>query len=1135
MAFVLPVALGGSRKQLCALIDTGAEVNLVGETLLPSSVKENGLGPKVRGITGHELEFQGWVEFPMRLNDQRTINVIAAVVKNSCTLVLGMPFLRDHDAVISIRKAEIRLGARIYSMNTRSSLLVGSLSTVEANDDVKAILECFPEVCTKDAIGRTEVVQHEIKLTTSWPICDRPRKYALWQQEIMDAEISKMLDVGVIRPSQSPYAAAVVLAKKKSGEWRFCVDYKNLNEVTIKDKHPLPRIKDLIRTIKESRYFITLDLRAGYWQVKMREEDVPKTAFRTHRGLYEFIVMPFGLTNAPATFQRLMETLFGDYHWRGILLYLDDILIHSPSRKGALDLLEIVLGRLRVAGLTINPEKCEFFPREINYLGHLLSEEGMRPNPRKVEAIKALHRPSDIKGVQRILGMFTYYQDFIPHYASHCEPLIEILRDKKRFRWGSEQDKALQKLKDAFVDVVLTIPLIGDDFLLETDASDHAVSGNLSVMRDGRVFPVELSSHTLSKPQRKWPIREKEAYAIVWSLERFEEYLRGRTVRVHTDHQSLKWFLSCKKGKLARWAQKLAEFDLDIYHKKGSELVHVDCFSRNPEDDEPLRDRMAFSAMRNSISGGTRQARDHNSTADSDEESSTGGSAYFLSDEGEVHSSSDDDEENDSEDGEEPLSSSYKLDLPTLEEVRAHASDLSETAEISILEGVPHYRGAIFMPEDLRARVIAYFHSIATGHGGISKTISKIHKLFNWPHLQEDVRDYVQSCYTCKKIKPGLELHQGALRRNPETLPFEVIHMDLWGPLVDTEGNSRSVLTIIDKSTRWAAAILLESKESRNIVEKFISEWCCRYGFPSKVITDQEPCFKESNLQETYRQLGIKGVHTTVYHPQGNSPVETFHRTLKNNIMTILSHNRVLPMQEVIQWALFAYNSSVNQITLETPSYLVFGLDIALPPERDWQKLSDRTVRERLELLAQTRLTVMFRANEVSETMMNRSNDQRHLVRLHVGDLVLMRRSDYQLTRLSALSESNKLVPKWSTPCRVLQTNQHGTTALCWDPLNRSKHQVHIQNIRFLQVPTNASQREEWIEELQGEMRSIGTSVSSKRLRKRIEREILDWNPSLTGNISREQHLLASESISKKPRTASSHEVWFSLLDHLEL
>ncbi|EZG43551.1 putative retrotransposon protein, partial [Gregarina niphandrodes] len=337
-----------------------------------------------------------------------------------------------------------------------------------------------------------------------------------------------MLEKGVIRPSRSPYASGIVLVKKKTGEWRFCIDYRPLNAVTVRDEFPIPRIDDLLRAVRGSRWFVALDLRAGYWQVAMRERDVPKTAFRTPTGLFEFVVMPFGLVNAPATFQRMVEQLFGDMYWSGVLVYLDDILVHAPTLDEVLRLLGEVLRRLQAAGLKLRLSKCTFLPKQIEYLGHVIEEGRIAPQPKKVEAIRQLKAPTDVRGLRQLLGMVGYYRSFVPNYAGVTQPLTRLMRGQVPYVWGEEQQHAFELVKASLVGAALCNDFSGAQLVVETDASDYAVAGILSCDSHGKMTPIEYMSKTLSEVEVRWPTREKEAYAIVAALRKFDVYIRGR-------------------------------------------------------------------------------------------------------------------------------------------------------------------------------------------------------------------------------------------------------------------------------------------------------------------------------------------------------------------------------------------------------------------------------------------------------------------------------------------------------------------------------------------------------------------------------------------------------------------------------
>lgn len=406
-------------KRLLGMVDSGAEMNVIGGKLaeyLDSKVYER--PPiKVKGSGGTTYIHQ-FIDLQIYLTNGHCIKITAGISPTFGTaLILGAPFLHSSGGNLDFKNhsfmtkfgmvpcifcpnleesntlevATVNVQSVVNIQGTKAEMGDEDLRTLERimgqaklepqeKKELKDVLIEYGDLWMGNPQGRTSIIKHRIKVTTNKPIRQKPRRFAAEQNKIIDDHIKEMLAQNIIRPSSSPHAQEIVLVKKKDGEWRFCIDYRRLNDVTVADEFPLPRINELIRHIKDSRYFVTLDLRAGYWQIMMDHESIPLTAFRAHQALYEYLVMPFGLKTAPATFSRLMNEVVGDLYWQGVCIYLDDILVHNVEFKEALRLTKIVLERLRRAGLTLSIKKCEFFPKELLYLGYIIGEGYMRPN-----------------------------------------------------------------------------------------------------------------------------------------------------------------------------------------------------------------------------------------------------------------------------------------------------------------------------------------------------------------------------------------------------------------------------------------------------------------------------------------------------------------------------------------------------------------------------------------------------------------------------------------------------------------------------------------------------------------------------------------------------------------------------------
>ena len=398
-----------------------------------------------------------------------------------------------------------------------------------------------------------------------------------------------MLHDGIIRASTSQWNAPLLVVPKKADsagkpKLRIVIDFRKLNDLTIGDSFPLPNIEEILDQLGNAKYFSTLDLASGYHQIPMAEHDKPKTAFSTPYGHYEYNRMPFGLKNAPATFQRLMNSVLIGIQGLRCLVYLDDIVIYGSSLEDHNKRLTEVLQRLREANLKLQPDKCEFLRKEVNYLGHVISEDGISPDPAKLQAIRDFPEPQKVKDVQSFIGLAGYYRKFIKEFSKIAKPLTKLTKKTEKFAWAAEQQIAFNTLKEKLTTApVLQYPDFTKEFNVTTDASDYAIGAVLSQGPIGNDRPIAYASRILNRAEQNYSTTEKELLAIVWAVKHFRPYVYGTKFKIVTDHKPLIWLFNVNDpgSRLIRWRLKLEEYDYEIIHKAGRANANADALSRN--------------------------------------------------------------------------------------------------------------------------------------------------------------------------------------------------------------------------------------------------------------------------------------------------------------------------------------------------------------------------------------------------------------------------------------------------------------------------------------------------------------------------------------------------------------------------
>ena len=1059
------------------LVDTGADVSLLSMELwtqieataqTKSKLEPSATAQGLVGVQGSPLQIHGVASVEIELAKEKFSSRVIVVDSLTSEAILGKDFLKDNRCVVNVGRntlhfethgitlplnsppvsqqvarvivsisetlevpprSEMEVMAKVPGVAAEGTWMVEQeersnavlvARAVVAPEQLFALLFDYADIfaADQDDLGRTGKIKHKINTGDSSPIRQPVRRVPPIRRDEARTLLQGMLQKGVIKPSTSPWASPIVLVKKKDGSTRFCVDYRKVNHVTRKDAYPLPRVDDILDTLAGSQYFSTLDLLSGYWQVEVDQEDQDKTAFCTPDGLFEFQVMPFGLCNAPATFQRLMELVLAGLQWTTCLVYLDDVIVVGRNFEEHLLHLKSVFQRMRESNLKLKPTKCALCLEKVNFLGHVVSRDGVATDPAKTNKVAQWPTPSTKKEVQRFLGLASYYRRFVENFATIAKPLHQLIEKNREFKWTEQCQHAFEELRHRLVSApVLSFPDFTKPFVLDTDASDTGIGAVLSQLQeDGSERVIAYASRVLSKPERRYCVTRKELLAVVVFVKQFRPYLLGKRFTLRTDHGSLTWLWNFRnpEGQLARWLERLQEFNFEIVHRQGRKHGNADAMSRMPcvqcgrddhDDDNTVAVVSQVASLEQKTSKELRTSQLEDPTV-----------GYIL----------------------KAREADQK---PSTEELKGKSMAVKRLSQLweklEVTDGIL-WRNfeddtgnvswkQLIVPESLRSEVLQELHAgVFGGHLGLEKTTERLKKRFYWLGYAQDIRNWCQTCATCAARKTMAPKNRAPLQTIEVGYPMQVVAVDIVGPFPESEAGNSYILVVGDYFSKWMEAYPIPNQEASTVARKLVDEFFCRFSTPEQLHSDQGKQFESELLKEICSILNIVKTRTTAYHPQCDGLVERFNRTLLSMLATTVA-DHPFGWEEALPKMCMAYNSSVHSTTGYTPFFLMYGREARLPIDIVYgvpaQQQQDETTCSTYASSMRKTLERAYERVRIKLSTGHKVQKQLYDKRVHgneyqEGELVWLH------STVIPKGRSKKLHLPWTGPYRILKTSE---------------------------------------------------------------------------------------------------------------
>lgn len=984
-----------------ALVDTGSDITCISESLFNQiKTKDLPIMPikaiQIRGAVGkRSTKIQQIVSLNIELGTFN-LNIAFLIVPNLIRpMILGFDFLVQHEVTLLLDSKHFgvyiernKIQCFVPFISRQACLQVNNIES-EKRDHIsdittgnaireselqrlKAILNKYPDVFSAK-LGRTNCYEHKIVMQNDTMTLNRSYQIPYAYRERVAERLQEMVDQGIISRESTPYSSPLTFALKKDGSIRVLLDARGINKYMVAESEAPPLQNDILSAFHGVRFITTLDLNNAYYQIPINEEGRKYTGFTFNGKSYVYNVLPQGLKTSVGSFSRAMDKVLGSDVREFCVNYLDDLAIITKGKmEEHLEHIDRVLSKLSKAGLTCNVKKCEFICKEVKLLGFIVSTEGIRSDPGKIQAIQEFPPPRKVKHLRAFLGLCNFYRRFIPEYGAITIPLNDLLRKGRKWSWSDIEQKAFDSVKQRFLQTIeLHHPDFSKPYYLQTDCSGVGLAGVLYQLDDvGEVKVLCFHSRALRGAELNWTVTEQEFFAVISCLKKFETYLRGNKVYIRTDHKALTFVKSWKlyNGRVTRWVSYLEQFDYEVEHIKGSENIVPDVLSRYPPDSIQIQEEKLLCPEICYMEKGSNVSLNKKLK----------NIIQFQREDSDIQelvkkiSNGTDNQRNDR---------------------KASRCTVKHNVVLYSPKNMEH--DVVYLPKALIEDLVHQVH-LEMGHQGAYKCIKYIKDRFFWSELTKDVKRILRTCHICQMSKRNNVTHCGPCQSIVSKEVGEMVMIDIYGPLPKGVFGNAYILVVQDTFSKFVQLYPMRVASARAVVAKM--KQFIEIIKPQVIMSDNGSQFTSRLYRDTMQRLGIRTVYTTVSNPRPNT-TERVNKELGRIFRTFCheSHSswaHILPKIEAM------YNNTVHESTGYTPCEILYGertkmsFDKTLPFEPS--RLNVDIIKEK----ARQNL------NRASESRKTGFNKRRRLIEFQIGDLV-------KVTKFNKSDASKKRIKKF--------------------------------------------------------------------------------------------------------------------------